>query len=301
MLYASKEGTCLFTVKNYLLYFFVFALCAALLPLAPTVFPIESKDDAQTVRVLSADTGQVREMPTEDCVLGILQSMALPYEGETLCAAAVAVRSRLLYCEQNRPVHPDAAVCDDPNCCTAFACDSFDPVYVQAAAKTAGICVLYRGKPAAAMMHESSGDYTAGSQSIYGVSLPYLVEVENVKENVKEEHTWDKQTFLSLLGLSADTDLSSLLIGYDRSHRIHTVETDGVSIDGDRFASLLSLPSRCIDLTVTGTEVHAVCYGKGDGVGMSLNGAQMLESTGADYQTILAFYYPDTQIGKPSR
>lgn len=239
-------------------------------------------------------------MPTEDYVLGVLQNASLPYEGETLRAATVAIRSRALYCEQNRPVHADAAVCDDPSCCAAFACEQFDTRYVVAAAETAGICVLYRGAPAAAMMHESSGAYTASSQSIYGVSLPYLIEISNVKENVVQEYVWNKQTFLSLLGLSAETDLASIFVGYDKSHRIHTVETGTLVLDGARFAKLLSLPSRCADVMATSNEIRIVCYGKGDGVGMSLNGAQTMENAGADYAQILAFYFPDTQIGIPS-
>ena len=214
-------------MKNYLLYFFAFALCVTVLPLAPTLFPIKNENVTQTVHVLSHQTGAVREMPTEDYVLGVLQNAALPYEGETLCAAAIAIRSRVLYCEQNRPVHPDAAVCDDASCCAAFVCDRFDAAYIQAAAKTAGLCVLYRGKPAAAMMHESSGAYTASSQSIYGITIPYLVEVQNVKENVVREYVWDKQTFLTLLGLSGETDLTTMLIGYDKSHRIHRSKQTG--------------------------------------------------------------------------
>lgn len=287
-------------MKNYLLYFFATVFCVTVLPHTPTLFPIENTETAQLIHVLSHQTGAISEMPTEDYVLGVLQNAAYPYTGETLCAIAVAVRSRALYCEQNRPVHEDAAVCDDPSCCVAFACETFDEEIIRAVSDTAGLAVLYHGKPAAAVMHESSGAYTASSQSAYGVFIPYLVEVQNVTEEVTVTKEWDKQTFLSLLGLSPQTDLTSLLIGYDKSHRIHTVESDGLTLDGKRFASLLSLPSQCIDLTVTGERVSTVCYGKGDGVGMSLNGASLLEKTGADYTQILAFYYPDTQVGKPT-
>ncbi len=285
-------------MKNYLLYFFALVVCVAVLPLAPKVFPITGTETDALIHVLSVQTGEVRTVPTEDYVLGTLQNAAYPYTGETLKAIAVAVRSRVLYCEQNRPVHPDAAVCDDPTCCVAFECQAYDDGIIRAVSETAGLAVLYRGKPAAAMMHESSGKYTASSQSIYGVSLPYLVEVQNVAEEISVERVWDKQTFLSLLGLTEQTELSSLLIGYDKSHRIHTVEFNGLTLDGSRFAALLSLPSCCIDLTVTDDSVHAICYGKGDGVGMSLHGASMLEKTGSDFSEILAFYYPDTQVAK---
>ncbi len=287
-------------MKNYLLYFFALILCVTILPLAPTLFPIKKEEQTQLIHVRSRETGEVYAMPTEDYVLGVMQNAAYPYTGETLRAIAVAVRSRALYCEQNRPVHADAAVCDDPTCCAAFASEQFDDGIIRAVSDTSGLAVLYHGKPAAAMMHESSGEYTASSKSIYGVSLPYLVEVQNVIEDVSVERVWDKQTFLSLLGLSEQTDLSSLLLGYDKSHRVHTAELDGLTFDGERFAALLSLPSRCIDITVSGDSVRAVCYGEGDGVGMSLNGASLLEKTGADFWEILAFYYPDTQVGKPN-
>lgn len=285
-------------MKNYLLYFFAIVFCATALPLAPTVFPLPAEESTALIHVLSSQTGSVDIMPTEDYVLGVMQNAAYPYSGETLKAIAVAVRSRVLYCEQNRPVHAEAAVCDNPACCVAFSCMAVDEEIIRAVSDTASLAVLYRGKPAAAMMHQSSGAYTASSRSVYGVSLPYLVEVKNVTEDVFAEKTWDKPTFLALLGLSEQTDLSTLLLGYDKSHRIHTAELGGLTLDGGRFAALLSLPSTCIDLTVTGDEVRAVCYGEGDGVGMSLHGASMLEKTGSDFLEILAFYYPETQVGK---
>lgn len=285
-------------MKNYLLYFFAIMLCVSVLPLIPSAFPIPQKEQASLIHVLSADTGEVFSMPTEDYVLGVMQNAAYPYGGETLKAIAVAVRSRALYCEQNRPVHAEAAVCDDASCCVAYESERFDEKVISAVADTAGFAVLYRGKPAAAMMHESSGEYTASSQSVYGVSLPYLVEVKNVTEDVFEKQTWDKPTFLRLLGLSEQTDLSALLIGYDKSHRVHTAELGGLTLDGSRFAALLSLASTCIDITVTADCVHAVCYGRGDGVGMSLHGASLLEKAGADFCEILTFYYPETQVGK---
>lgn len=287
-------------MKNYLLYFFALAVCMGVLPLAPTLFPIEQTETAQVIHVLDCRTGGVYAMPTEDYVLGVLQNAGYPYTGETLCAIAVAVRSRALYCEQNRPVHSQAAVCDDPLCCIAFVREGFGDEVIRAVSETSGLAVLYRGKPAAAMMHESSGAYTASSESIYGISLPYLTEVQNVDEEISVKKTWDKQTFLSLLGLSEDTDLSAMLLGYDRSRRVHTAEIGGVTLDGGHFASLLSLPSRCIEITVSGETVHAVCYGSGDGVGMSMHGASLLEKTGADFKQILAFYYPDTEVGKPN-
>lgn len=283
-------------LKNFLLYFFALTACLTLLPLAPKLFPPKTDEQAELIHVLNTDTGEISLLPTEDYVIGVLETANYPCEGEALKAVAIAIRSRALYCEQNRPVHTDAAVCDDPACCEAFKTDSFSEKAVSAAAETKGLAVTYNGKAAAAMTHESSGAYTASSESIYGVALPYLTEIYNIAENRVTERTWSKKEFLTLLGLSEQTDPGALILAYDKSERVRMAELGTLSFTGEQLAALLHLPSCCFTLTYKDQAVYSRCYGAGDGVGMSRNGASLLAKQGKDFREILTFYYPETEI-----
>lgn len=282
-------------MKNFLLYFFSLALCVTLLPLAPNLFPAE-ESRSELIHILDSDSGDVYEMPLEDYVLGVLQAAGYPQTGETLKAIAVAIRSSAVYCEQNTPVHKHAAACDDPQCCAAFDTDAFLQKYIAAVSETAGVTATYEGNAIAAVMHESSGAYTASSRSVYGISVPYLVEVENVSENVTVAQTMTASAFLSALGFARECDLSDLLIAYDKSGRVKTVELGELSMTGTAFAERLALPSACAELSREGDTVTVVCYGKGDGVGMSIHGAEVLASRGWGYRDILQFYYTGVEI-----
>lgn len=283
-------------MKNFLLYFFALAACLTLLPLAPKLLPIKSEEQVELIHVLNADSGEVYTLPTEDYVIGVLEAAQYPYEGEALKAIAVAVRSRAVYCEQNRPIHEEAAVCDNPGCCEVFTADLFSEQAVGAAAETKGILVTYDGKAAAAITHVSSGTYTASSESIYGVPLPYLTEVRNVAENRVTERTWSSRDFFALLGLSEQTDPNAIVLAYDKSERVRTAELGALTLSGEELANRLSLPSCCFTLTYTDGTVRARCHGVGDGVGMSLTGASILADDGMDFRGILTFYYPETEI-----
>ncbi len=284
-------------MKNFLLYFFALLLCLTLLPLAPRLFPFPKEQPEQAcIHLLQSADGSIREIPLEDYVIGVLDAAGYPYDAETLKAIAVAVRSSALYSEQKHPVHENAAVCDDPNCCAAFSSEEFSEAAIQAAAETVGQVVAYRGEPIAALTHESSGAYTQSSLSLYGVDLPYLTEVRNVEEGRETTRRFEKQAFLSLLGASEADDADDLILAYDISGRVREARLGALVFSGQQLADRLSLPSCCFTLERTGDTVLAVCQGSGNGIGMSRNGASLLVREGKSYEDVLLFYYPGTLL-----
>lgn len=290
-------------MKNFLLYLFALLLCVALLPLAPKLFPPTVEETPALIHLLEKETGEVRALPLEDYVIGVLTAADEPYEGEALKAIAVAVRSSAAYCEQTRPVHADAAVCDDPACCTAFTLTSFSEPAVEAAAETAGLVITYGDKPAAAPTCESAGSYTASSLSVYGVALPYLSGVKNIDENRVTEKSWSKAAFLSAIGAPDGADISALFLAYDTSGRVCGAELASWAnagadwrLTGEALAEALSMPSCFLTLETENGVVTVRCEGEGDGVGMSRHGASLLAESGKDFREILAFYFPETEI-----
>lgn len=283
-------------MKNFLLYFFALALCFTLLPLVPEWLPLPEDKQPPLIHLLDSKSGEVRELPLEDYVIGVLSAADYPYEGEALKAIAIAIRSCAVYCEEHTPVHANAAVCDNPSCCPACRMDAFSPSAVEAAAETVGLLITYQGRAAAALTHESSGTYTASSKSCYGIALPYLTEQKNVDEQCTTERAWRVEEFRSLLGVAATAKPAELRLAYDVSLRVREARWEGTIYSGEQLARLLSLPSCCFTLTEEDGMVLAVCQGAGNGVGMSRNGAWLLAKQGKTFREILTFYYPQTEI-----
>lgn len=285
-------------MKNFSLYLFALLLCVGVLPLVPKAFPPEREEQTELLHVLRRETGDVTAIPLEDYVIGVLTAADYPCEGEALKALAVAVRSCARYCEVRRPVHRDAAVCDDPACCEAFAQAAFSGRAVEAAAETAGLLLTYEGEPAAALTFESGGTRTANSLSVYGVAIPYLSGVENFPENRVTETAMSEREFLAAIGAPEGADLRSLFLGRDASGRVCAAEFNGTgwSINGEALAEALSLPSCFLTVEVQNGLVIGRCEGAGHGVGMSRNGASLLAESGKDFREILLFYFPGTEI-----
>lgn len=285
-----------FFVKSYLLYFLAICLCSAAGVALPKLFPYEPPPPIRTITLLNAETEEVREIPLEDYVVGVMEAAAYPQTGEALKAIAIAIRSRGVYCQENMPRHKNAAVCNDANCCAAFSTENFSSVYVSAAAETVGRILTYGGKAAAAMTHPSSGKFTASSESVFGVSIPYLTEVRNVEENRTTQKVYKAEHFFVLLGFPADTPWDELLFACDKSGRVRSVEWRDYALSGTYAAARLGLPSLCFEASYTDGTILLTCYGEGHGVGMSLGGAQKLASEGKTCGEILLFYYPGTQL-----
>jgi stage II sporulation protein D len=277
-------------VKNYLLCFFVLSAAMMLLPRAATLFPQEEEPPFLTV--LDTQSGETFPLPLEDYVIGVMETLSLPPEAEARKAIAVAIRSRAVYCKEHTPVHKNAALCNDPACCLGFEAKDFSSENIAAAAETAGQYLAYQGHPAAALFHESSGKFTASAFSVYGVEVPYLQGVKNVEEGVTEAFSFPTEKFLSLLGISQRVAVEDLFWGYDRFGRVQMLEWEGGSLGGAQVQTLLELPSTCFTLSLGVERVHILCHGRGDGVGLSLNGASILAREGKGYAEILAFYFP---------
>lgn len=285
-------------MKNFSLYLFALLLCVGAVSLAPKVFPLETEETPELIHLLNSKTGEVTATPLEDYVIGALTAADYPCEGEALKALAVSIRSCARYCEIRHPVHPNAAVCDDPACCAAFAADAFDRRAVEAAAETAGLILTYEGEPAAALTFDSAGAYTASSLSVYGVAIPYLAGVKNVAENCVTEQVFRERDFLAAIGAPKGAKAGDLFLGRDASGRVCAAEIGGTDwrMSGDELAEALSLPSCFFTLEVRNGLVTARCEGAGDGVGMSRGGASLLAESGKDFREILEFYFPGTEI-----
>ena len=102
--------------------------------------------------------------------------------------------------------------------------------------------------------------------------------------------------------LLPDADLSGAPEGWlgpvalDAAGRVQALTVGGQSLSGLAARQLFAL--RSTDFTVSYTEGRFVfrVRGYGHGLGMSQQGANTMAAAGADYQEILAHYYPGTTL-----
>lgn len=242
------------------------------------------------------------------------------FETQALMAQAVAARTYIIHRMQSpSPAHPDAAICNDPACCKAYATeaelreswgDRYDEYWARitnAVQGTDGQYLTYDGQPIEAVFHSSSEGATEASEAIWN-PRPYLVSVESpetaedVRNLVTEVRVSASELKSALsasfpdLRFSADPETWLTDIRRTDSGRVDSISVCGTVLKGTQLRSALEL--RSSDFTV---EYADDCFtftvsGYGHGVGMSQYGANVYAKQGRGYEEILAHYYPNTQL-----
>ena len=263
--------------------------------------------------------GQVRELPLEEYLVGVLAGeMPASFAPEALKAQAVAARTYALYCAVGHK-HAGADVCADPGCCQAWLDEermrrSWGESYEQnlallraAVGQTAGEYLSYEGEPVLAAFHASSAGATEASGAIWS-PRPYLVSVpspesaETVPRYVSRLLCAPLDFRDTLLAAHPEADLSGEPAGWlgpvehDESGRVASITLGGVLVRGTELRTLFSLRSTAFTLAYGEEGFCFTVTGSGHGVGMRQYGAEVMAQNGADYREILAHYYPGTVL-----
>ena len=279
-------------------------------------------DAAHTLRLWNGSA--VETMTAAEYLPGVVRGeMPAAFETEALKAQAVAERTYLYYRMASAPKdsHPDADVCTDPACCTAWLSetdarakwgDKFDQCEVkiqQAVTDTDGQVVLYEGAPIMAVFHSSSAGATAASGDVWAAELPYLVSVKSPESpdsvpNYYSVNTFTAESFrTAFLAAHPEAKLSGDTGGWIRdvlltdTGRVASATVGGVSITGKELRSLYGLRSTAFTVEASGDSVIFRVTGYGHGVGMSQYGANELAKEGKTWQEILQWYYTGVTIG----
>ena len=279
-------------------------------------------DAAHTVRVWNGSA--VETMTAAEYLPGVVRGeMPAAFETEALKAQAVAERTYLYYRMAAAPKenHPDADVCTDPACCTAWLSeadarakwgDKFDQCETkiqQAVSDTDGQVVLYEGAPIMAVFHSSSAGATAASGDVWMAELPYLVSVKSPEDadsvpNYYSVNTFTTEEFRSIFCKAhPEAKLSGDVGGWIRdvlltdAGRVASAAVGGVSVTGKELRSLYGLRSTAFTVEASGGSVTFRVTGYGHGVGMSQYGANALAKEGKTWREILQWYYTGVTIG----
>lgn len=266
-------------------------------------------DEARTLTLLT-DGGPVVMTMAEYLPRAVAAEMPASYGPEALKAQAVAIRSYVLSARR----HGDADVCTDSSCCLAFwdeetlarMCTWEELRAVErAVSATDGQVLTYGGEIARTVFHASSALCTEDSAAVWS-PVPYLISVSS-PESAEEDPSivtaarFAPAELAERLGLPPDsaTDPGPVLLQRDRAGRVAFMLLDGYALSGVRVRAALGLKSTAFTLTREDGDYIFTAAGHGHGVGMSQYGAKLLAEQGWDYRTILAHYYPGTELTVP--
>ena len=267
----------------------------------------------QIVEVYFHGENEYRQMALEDYVTGVvLGEMPSGWNPEAYKAQAVAARTFALYkLTGGKKCSCGAVLCDCPGHCMAY-CDYGEaektvPEKVRtvssAVRETGGETVVYDGKLIEALFHSSSYRMTAGSDEVWGGSLPYLVPVETPEDPIVTEKEVGREELEEIFGVviteaGAESAPGAVTAFSEMSGRSSGLVFDGFEIPAAEVRTALSLASANFRVEYNGENdsFQFTVYGKGHGVGMSQYGAQKMAENGAGYREILLHYYSGCEI-----
>lgn len=278
-----------------------------------------SSADADTFYFEDQSTGQVVTVSRRDYVLGaVAAEMPVSWPDEALKAQAVAAHSYALYCRDHSARENGAWLTADParrqGCLTepvlrSYWGTAYEENYARLSALVDEVIddvLYYEDVPAGTSYFAISNGQTEASENVWGSALPYLVSVDSSSDRSADNYEYtvtfsaaQVQQALSGLGLTADlaapeswfgaAELSPA--GYTKS-----LSVCGQTVSGTALRRALGLRSTCFTVQYQSGNFSFTTRGYGHGVGMSQWGAKAMAEQGADYASILAHYYPGTEL-----
>lgn len=284
--------------------------------------PGAGPDSRTTLRVWNGTSVEV--MTLAEYLPGVVRGeMPASFEPQALAAQAVAERTYVWYhlTRGSKEAHPDADVCTDSACCSAWTsseaarekwgdkADLYEERIRRAVSDTDGKVILYGGEPILAAFHSSSAGVTASSGDVWSKDLPYLRSVSSPESGDTVPNYYSvvtvpagefRDTFLAAhpeAVLEGDPSGWITDVTQNGSGRVESAAVGGVKVRGTELRSLCKLRSACFTVSADADSITFHVTGYGHGVGMSQYGANQLAREGKTWQEIIAWYYTDVTIG----
>ena len=276
--------------------------------------PLEETQDRPDRQILfRAADGTAAPVDLEEYLVGaVLGEMPASFDREALKAQAVAARTYAWKACVTRGRHSDGSVCGDYSCCQAYISpedylaqgglqQSIDKVR-SAVDATAGQVLTYEGELIEATYFSCSGGKTEDAVAVWGSDFPYLRSVESPGEEAAawftDEAVFSRQELEGALEVSLSADPAEWFgeMTYTAGGGVQTIRIADRLFPGTKLRGLLGLRSTAFSVRTEGETAVFTTRGYGHRVGMSQYGADAMADTGADYEQILAHYYPGTEL-----
>ena len=279
--------------------------------------------DTSIVKVLIMDTGEVKSIPLEEYVEGVVSTeMPLSFEKEALVAQGVLARTFVvskMITPCTKAKEKGADICDTVHCQVYKDLDErvsstgsnkakFKKKIKKAVNETKSKVLSYDGLLVRYPQYFaiSSGKTENGSE-IFGMDVPYLRSVisngeedlPKFKTNVdisNSDFAYKVNSTYSNAGLSTSNLASQVkILSRTEGGSVKQIQLGNVTIKGTEFRTLFSLNSANFNLDFS-NKVSITCKGYGHGVGMSQWGANAMAKDGKDYSEILKHYFTESSV-----
>lgn len=276
-------------MRGFLTFLSMFTLLFFLAPVLCLSAPAkQDKTGGETVTVPESVSCNGSEISTADLLVGRLAAWDLRgYQPEALKAAAVAAATELCAVYAKTGTGDGLAVMTAKEAKEAWGDYWFSvywPEFQQAVSDTWGQTLSGAG---AAPVFPVSWGCTAS-----GVVCPY--------DFTANEYETELSVSLESFEEAFPACKTSLTVKKAQSNRVETVTSGTTVRSGTEVAARFGLPSPCFSVTVEEDRVTFLCFGQGDGEGMSLYGANELAKRGAGYKEILKTFYPEATVNQDS-
>ena len=252
----------------------------------------------------------VAVVPLETYVAAVISREAAPrFQPEALSALAVAARTYAAgaAAKPRDPAYDVACGVEDQ---VFDGMDGVAAVFREAADRTRGLVVRYRGELARTVYHSTCGGRTEDARSAWGMDVPYLRSQLCDDCADSPVYRWEYRMSAAEgrriakgLGVPPGKDLRIAVTGRTPTGRASRVRISSGGVSRElqaaefrKAAGYAKVRSLKMEIASVGGEWRFTGEGWGHGVGMCQYGANGMARRGAGFREILARYYPGTEI-----
>lgn len=248
-----------------------------------------------------------KDIMNEETLVGILaKEIPYTYEKEALKAQAVVTRSymarRILGIQTNGAVV--GYTVEEMKGLWGDDYTQIYNIYQNAVEETKSILIMYDSKPIEALYHEASSGKTRDGKSVYKKEIPYLKSVESSVDKITEQVNVSKEKIVasikekypSLVASASTIENQIQIVSKDEAGYVDVIQVGNITLTGEEVRTMFQLPSCAFKIHSSSDELIFDVKGKGDGIGLSQNGANELAKQGMLYEEIIKYYYTDVTL-----
>lgn len=294
-------------MKGYLQMFICIGSCFILLPIFIIhICGVEVEHNTITSQVIKEQ--EDTDIIEEDTLIGIL-AKEIPYTYEIEAIKAQAIVERTYMARRILGIQKKGAIVGytQEEMKALWGDEKYQEIYnlyKEAVESTRKKLILYDNKPIEALYHEASSGRTRDAESVYKQEVPYLKSVDSSVDKISKQVKYTKKEIVRRLkevypNLVVDTDTLEKqlqVVKKDEAEYISALQIGNITISGEALKELLNLPSCAFKMYHSGDEIIFDVRGSGNGIGLSLNGANELAKQGMLCEDILHHYYTDVTI-----
>ncbi|MDO5155324.1 MAG: SpoIID/LytB domain-containing protein [Eubacteriales bacterium] len=262
------------------------------------------------INVLVERDGLYKNIDLEEYVLGVLPN-AIPanYHEETLKAQAILIRTNAVR-EMNQKNTNDAeqlsyqylTVNERKELFGEVNAKKMEEKMQKAVMETAGQVLSQNDVLIMAAYHEISMGKTASANEILGKEIPYLQSVDSsqdveAKAYMSEKiYLWKQINGLLEQEQQGNNKVTIQILESSKNGYVQKVKVGKNEMSGEETMRLFDLASTNFYIEEQGNGIKFVCLGKGNGMGLSIYGANYMAQQGSTYKEILDYYYQNVSI-----